>query len=166
MYNIVPSETFSTKWRTKITSIQIKTIEQRICIVQYRNLRIMLGLCTVSARFMLDLFIKPIYDRFKTRICRILVTSEGFFHGGSSANINSPNPLRCNSSSSCCPSSTARYNTAYYVQYDNTMLVQNPSQIQPRTVRWIFSCPYSYIFLTAAGNNFRDSKVPARVCVA
>ena len=30
---------------------------------------------------------------------------------------------------------TARYNTAYYGQYDNTTLVQNPSQIQPRAVR-------------------------------
>jgi hypothetical protein len=33
------------------------------------------GLCTVYARFMHGLFLTPIYARFKTGICRILVTS-------------------------------------------------------------------------------------------
>ncbi len=39
----------------------------------------MLGLCTVYARFVLDVFMKPIYARFKTKICIIIVTSVCFF---------------------------------------------------------------------------------------
>ena len=48
------------------------------CILQYRMVQYFqnkLRLCTVYPRFMSDLFLTPIYARFKTGICRILVTS-------------------------------------------------------------------------------------------
>jgi len=37
------------------------------------------GTCSVYARFMLELFMTPIYARYKIRICRIRVTSESDF---------------------------------------------------------------------------------------
>jgi hypothetical protein len=36
----------------------------------------MLGSCTVYARFMHDLFMTPIYARYKIIICKIRVTSD------------------------------------------------------------------------------------------
>ena len=48
------------------------------CILQYRTVQYFqnkLRLWTVYARFMHGLFLAPIYARFKTGICRILVTS-------------------------------------------------------------------------------------------